>query len=59
MKRRKCLTAQKTGSVSDILKGENVNPETVLVFLKDRPVPDDLRVRKGTKLKMLEITSSG
>lgn len=57
--RKKIFTVKKGGVVFEVLKKSGINPETVLVFMNKKPIPDDFRVKKGDRLMILEITSSG
>lgn len=57
--REKTLVAKNDSPACEILKNAGINPETVLIFIGDRPVPDDFIVKKGEKFTVLEITSSG
>lgn len=57
--RERTLVSKNSGKVYTILQKMGINPETVLIFIEGRHVPDDFRVSKETRIVIKEITSGG
>jgi len=57
--KRKPFVAPKAGKAFDILVASGTNPETVLLFFRGEPIPDDAKLKKGQRLELVEVTTSG
>lgn len=59
MAKNRILAAKSGGTAFEVIVKAGVNPETVLVFRGRRPIPDDLRLKKGDRLTLMAVTTSG
>jgi sulfur carrier protein ThiS len=57
--RRKTFLVKSRGKVYDILVKSKMNPEVFLIFIGSKPIPDDFVAKKGDRLELVEITTSG
>ena len=48
-----------SGTVSELLKKLNINPETVIAAKNDELVPEDEELKDGDEVKLLAVISGG
>ena len=58
-KEKRKLEFKKASTIEDVLKKLNLKPDTVIVMIKNRPVPIDDEIKDGQELTVLQVSSGG
>ena len=58
-KENRKLEFEKASTVEHVLKKLNLKPDTVIVMIKNRPVPIDDEIKDGEELNILQVSSGG
>ena len=58
-KEKRKLEFKKGLTIENVLKRLNLKPDTVIVMIKNRPVPIDDKIKDGEELTILHVASGG
>ena len=58
-KEKRKLEFKKGLTIENVLKSLNLKPDTVIVMIKNRPVPIDDKIKDGEELTILHVSSGG
>ena len=53
------LNLNKETTIKEILKKINLKPDTIIVLIKNKPVPIDKKIKTDQELTLMQITSGG